>query len=302
MSRAARYLGPSLRSVVSSHSGSSLASARALIPEFVGARTYGQAATQKWEVPSHHDSLKPRRSRESRIAGTHNAFESRSTTEDDFQVSQRPDREALDTQQSESQVPVHFAEYMNRLFSPLQFPPELAQRILTHGSHRLARRGHNGGLSFIGRRVLSAYLLLFLQSSRNLTPQHDIEQIASNSLHTNLLGEHVGHAWGVGQVMIWQPSAPSDKLAGDKTELEVLRSAGLYKVQGEAVQAMIGAIYQQYGGSVAHRVFHTRLLPRLRIKGGLPKAFYEDADSICKRFGGEQGNVLDTAQRPKVTA
>lgn len=98
----------------------------------------------------------------------------------------------------------------------------------------------------IGRRVLSTYFLLFLQSSPELSPKHDLEEIASSTLHTNLLGEHVGHEWGVGQVLVWQPAAPQKLLNGERTELSVLRSAGLYKVQGEAVQAIMGAIYQQY--------------------------------------------------------
>ncbi|KDR72658.1 hypothetical protein GALMADRAFT_252829 [Galerina marginata CBS 339.88] len=301
MSHAARCLGSSLRSVASTHSSSSLGSARVLIP---GTRTYGQAAVRTREPPLEHEGLKPRRSRESRIAGAH-TVPLRSTAQDNFAVSESPAEDMADTlpHLTESQVPAHFAAYMNRLFSPLQFPPELAQRILTHGSHRLARRGHNAGLSFIGRRVLSAYLLLFLQSSRNLTSQHDIEAIAAHTLHTNLLGEQVGHAWGVGQVLIWQPAAPSSKLAGSKTKLEVLRSAGLYKVQGEAVQAMIGGIYQQFGASVAQRVFHTQLLPLLRVKGGLPKVFHNDAESISTRMGGEQGQLLPTEEeRPKVAA
>ena len=87
---------------------------------------------------------------------------------------------------------------------------------------------------------------MFLNASRHLTPKHDIEQIASSTLHTNLLGEHVAHAWGVGQVLVWAPSAPAEKLAGGKTSKELLRTAGLYKVQGEAVQAIVGGVYQQY--------------------------------------------------------
>lgn len=95
---------------------------------------------------------------------------------------------------------------------------------------------------------MSAYLLLFLQSSRNLSTMDSTEDIASNTLHTNLLGEHVGHAWGVGRVMVWQPSIRTDSRAGGSVSSESLRSAGLYKVQGETVQAIMGAIYQQHVG------------------------------------------------------
>jgi len=44
----------------------------------------------------------------------------------------------------------HFAEHLNGLFPTLQFPPELARRILTHGSHPAAIHGHNAAYSFIG--------------------------------------------------------------------------------------------------------------------------------------------------------
>jgi hypothetical protein len=95
---------------------------------------------------------------------------------------------------------------------------------------------------------MSAYLLLFLQSSPNLSTMDSTEEIASNTLHTNLIGEHVGHAWGVGRVMVWQPSIRTNSRAGGSIPSESLRSAGLYKVQGETVQAIVGAIYQQHVG------------------------------------------------------
>jgi hypothetical protein len=44
----------------------------------------------------------------------------------------------------------YFAEHLNGLFPTLQFPPELARRILTHGSHPAATYGHNAAYSFMG--------------------------------------------------------------------------------------------------------------------------------------------------------
>ncbi|PPR04270.1 hypothetical protein CVT26_004060, partial [Gymnopilus dilepis] len=267
-------------------------------------RTYVQAAVQKQQQHSSAEAVRPRRPRETRIAGNDTGSVGTSRpgagTEAEGAL-ERPDAAGIsaDAQDQKQQVPTHFAEYMNRLFSPLQFPPELAQRILTHASHVAARRGHNAAHSFIGRRVLNAYFLMFLNASRHLTPKHDIEQIASSTLHTNLLGEHVAHTWGVGQVLVWAPSAPAEKLAGGKTSKELLRTAGLYKVQGEAVQAIVGGVYQQYGGTVAHRLFHTRVLPLLRVKGGLPGVFHDDAMLICKRMGGETGNLLQVGSTRK---
>ena len=48
------------------------------------------------------------------------------------------------------------------------------------------------------------------------------------------------------------------------------------------------------GGSVSHRVFHTRLLPNLltRTPDGLPEVFHEDARAACERMGGENGQLL----------
>lgn len=40
--------------------------------------------------------------------------------------------------------------HLNDVFSPLNFPPELASRILTHASHPDAMRRHNGRLAFVG--------------------------------------------------------------------------------------------------------------------------------------------------------
>ncbi|KAF9482733.1 hypothetical protein BDN70DRAFT_874754 [Pholiota conissans] len=255
-------------------------------PEFaaVGTRQYGQQAVRKREQPPHERAASHApRSHESRPAGQ---------SEHSFgQQRHQPEDPQLEAKVS------GFEEYMNRLFSPLRFSPEVAQRVLTHGSHRLARQGHNAALSFMGRRVFSTYLLLFLQSSPNLMSTDDIEEIALNSLHTNLLGEHIAHEWGVGRVLVWQPSISSDKSIND---VEALRSAGLYKVQGETVQAIMGAVYNQYGGSVAHRVFHTRVLPHLLVKGGLPRQFHEEVETICERLGGREGPLLGEAETPKV--
>lgn len=55
------------------------------------------------------------------------------------------------TKSSSSRLPdPQFAQHLNGLFPSLQFPPELARRILTHGSHPAAIHGHNAGLSFMG--------------------------------------------------------------------------------------------------------------------------------------------------------
>jgi hypothetical protein len=54
---------------------------------------------------------------------------------------------------------VRFAKHLNDLFEPLCFPPELARRLLTHGSHKEAARGHNARFSFIGELTIFFRLL-----------------------------------------------------------------------------------------------------------------------------------------------
>lgn len=172
-----------------------------------------------------------------------------------------------------------FAEHLNGLFPELVFPKELARRILTHASHPAAVYGHNNGLSFIGaffcsldssnaadlmlttfplsdalssnktsigRRVLESYLLLLLSSSPNLKPTDDLEIIISRTLSTYVLGEHVGPIWGLGRVMRWSPAVKHERLQTGVDQTALLKSVGLYKVQGEAVAAVIGGIFHQF--------------------------------------------------------
>ncbi|KAH8115993.1 hypothetical protein DFH11DRAFT_1253134 [Phellopilus nigrolimitatus] len=99
--------------------------------------------------------------------------------------------------------PEPLIEHLHRLFPPLEFPSTVASQMLTHISAQEAWAGHNGRLSFVGRRVLHSYLLLFLHSaslqlskaspsSFNPNTVFDFDLIAYRALHTALLGEHVG--------------------------------------------------------------------------------------------------------------
>ncbi|KAJ3869434.1 hypothetical protein EV359DRAFT_69916 [Lentinula novae-zelandiae] len=196
-----------------------------------------------------------------------------------------------------------FAEHLNHLFPELQFPLELARRILTHASHPAAIYGHNAGLSFMGRRVISAYLYLLLSSSPHLKPSDDLEAIVAQTLNTYVLGEHIGSKWGLGRVMRWTPTLKADKSKDASPTL--LKGVGLYKVQGDAVAAVLGGIFEQFGASTAHRTFHTRVLPHIlasKSHAGLPEAFHEDVRSACNRFGGLQGPlVIDNSSLPLLT-
>ncbi|KAG5735239.1 hypothetical protein E4T56_gene10305 [Termitomyces sp. T112] len=183
------------------------------------------------------------------------------------------------------------ADHLNFVFPELHFPPEVAKRILTHGSHPSAIYGHNGALSFMGRRVMESFLLLMLHSSSALKKDHNLDEIVARTLNSYTLGEVVGSKWALGRAMRWTPSISASLLKAEADQREMLRSVGLYKVQGEAVNAVVGGVFFQFGASVAHRLFHTRVLPLL-IDHGLPLAFSEDARVACKRLGGEDGKLL----------
>ncbi|KAI0634570.1 hypothetical protein C8Q77DRAFT_1056404 [Trametes polyzona] len=196
--------------------------------------------------------------------------------------------------------------HLNDVFSPLKFPPELASRILTHASHPDAMRRHNGRLSFVGRRVLHSYLLMFIHSSPALRPEHDYELILERALNTYVLGEHVAPKWAIGKVLKWRPMnvgnmskplGPDVEVPSPLTQLEreSARGIGMYKVHGTTVEAVVGGVFHQFGGSVAHRLFHTRVLPNLLLPAsheGLHTAYHAHAREICEKMGGPEGPLL----------
>ncbi len=71
----------------------------------------------------------------------------------------------------------------------------------------------------MGRRVMNAYFLMFLQSSLPEStagpnfdgsmaavgdaPYVDFEELTENVLDSRPLGRYVGEAWGIGDVMRW---------------------------------------------------------------------------------------------------
>jgi hypothetical protein len=153
------------------------------------------------------------------------------------------------------------SQHLDRTFAPLKFPPALAQRILTHISHRDSVIGHNSRFSFlgalmpppissflpascsqllpvVGRRTLEAYMLLFLHDLP-VAAEHDHSRIAAHVLMTHALGEHVAPHWRLQDVMRWvPPRAGVPGLDG--------RAAGLHKVAGTTVEALVGGILHQF--------------------------------------------------------
>ncbi|PCH36760.1 hypothetical protein WOLCODRAFT_140571 [Wolfiporia cocos MD-104 SS10] len=196
--------------------------------------------------------------------------------------------------------------HLNSLFPPLKFPPELAARVLTHASHPEAIFRSSNRLSFIGRRVLQTYLHLFISGSPALEPEHDFGLIAVRAVNPYVLGEYVAPKWALGRVLRWTPVAgqlAGSEAAKDEDARGILerfgpdrsRSVGLYKVMGTTVEALVGAVYHQFGGAVAHRFFHTRILPNILLPGnpeGLNDAFHQHAMEVCAKMGGPNGPLL----------
>ncbi|KAH9006144.1 ribonuclease-III-like-domain-containing protein [Lactarius hatsudake] len=184
-------------------------------------------------------------------------------------------------------VPEHLSQHLDKTFAPLKFPPTVAQRILTHLSHRDSVTGHNSRFAFLGRRTLEAYLLLFLQALP-AAARHDHARIVAHVLNTHTLGQHVAPRWKLQEVMRWVPPRAGDGVLDG-------RVAGVYKVAGTTVEAVVGGVLHQFGGSVAHRLFHTRLLPHILLPGsplGLPDVLHADALSAAERYGGPEGPLV----------
>ncbi|KAG9311588.1 hypothetical protein JVU11DRAFT_7797 [Chiua virens] len=206
-----------------------------------------------------------------------------------------------------------FSAHLNSVFRSLDFPPELARRLLTHGSHKAAIHGHNGRLGFIGRRVLESYYLLFIHEAAHGRTHRDYDRLVSRTLNTYFLGEHIAPRWSLGRVLLWVPTASKETLRtaqnqNPDSELNealllspgIAKSVGLYKVMGEAVQAVVGGVYHQFGGSVAHQLFHTRILPHLLLpekSSGVPEEYHATALKICDRMGGTESELI---HRPSI--
>lgn len=167
-------------------------------------------------------------------------------------------------------------DYLHKIFPPLEFPADVAQRMTTHVSWERGVKGHNGRLGFVGRRVLHTYLLLFLHECTLAPPSHNppknapippssrlrsssfytggpvkpliesYDDISEKLLNTYVLGEHVGAAWELERIMRWTPAvAEFDALKAQSPDT-VLRSSGLYKVRGATVEGVVGGIFHQY--------------------------------------------------------
>lgn len=83
-------------------------------------------------------------------------------------------------------------------------------------------------------------------SSSALKPTHDLDEIVARTLNSYVLGQTVGTKWGLGRAVRWTPTLPAASLNPALNQKELLRGVGLYKIQGDAVGAILGGIFFQF--------------------------------------------------------
>lgn len=127
-------------------------------------------------------------------------------------------------------------------------------QFITHESwdNGTGLTGHNRRLSFLGRRAMNMFMSLFLHLNvagtsaeggvhgsvaRLLSASEEVDSV----LQTSRLGDGVGRALRLEEVMRWQP-AVSDGQVGPK-------ETGLFKIRGVTVEAFVGAVYHQHVSS-----------------------------------------------------
>lgn len=171
---------------------------------------------------------------------------------------------ALTPQQTTQEVRQWFHDH----YDVLDLPDAVLLQLITHESwdNGIGLSGHNRRLSFLGRRAMQMFLSIFLHarlrettartagetstSSSSSSLAAVLQLLSSNSeleavLQTSRLGDGVGRALKLDEVMRWTP-AVSDGQVGPK-------ETGLFKIRGVTVEALVGAVYH-------HHVSHGRRL------------------------------------------
>lgn len=140
--------------------------------------------------------------------------------------------------------------HLNALLSPLSLsniPDALAERLVTHRTAAGRLGNHNGRLAFYGRRVLHFHLALAL---------HKQGHISQALLEQHLTPVELGRSGGVAaklrleQIMRWRPSLPSTVPMHNASQEDALgRGSGLWKLRGETLQSLQGAVWSHYVSS-----------------------------------------------------
>ncbi|MCO5565439.1 hypothetical protein L7F22_019112 [Adiantum nelumboides] len=146
--------------------------------------------------------------------------------------------------------------WLSEAFPTLALPDDVALQMITHESwDQGALAGHNRRLAFLGRRAMKFYLNLFLAQhpgNEHLLTNEKVDSL----LQTSVIGDYVGRALNLGEVMRWTPAVNDGQKGAKET--------GLFKIRGVTVEALVGAIYHQHGAQVAKSFFASRILPELK--------------------------------------
>ncbi len=185
---------------------------------------------------------------------------------------------------------------------PLTHHSSLFVSISTHhlAPSRLCLRPSLSATSpchFAGRRALRLHFTLFLNSTLSKTPsllhQHLSPKSVDTFLATHALGAGPGRALHLEKAMRWRevvsqtpalrpnrhphqrlsyrlpsahpsPSLPQRGPTGEPT--------GLFKSRGQALEALVGAVYLEHGIAASSKVFHELVLPHLAFETRLAQA------------------------------
>ena len=146
--------------------------------------------------------------------------------------------------------------WLSEAFPTLPLPDEVALQMITHESwDQGALAGHNRRLAFLGRRAMKFYLNLLLAQHPGNEHLLTTEKVDS-LLQTSVIGDFVGRALKLGEVMRWTPAVNDGQKGAKET--------GLFKIRGVTVEALVGAIYHQHGAQAAKSFFASRILPELK--------------------------------------
>ncbi|KAJ1721052.1 54S ribosomal protein L3 mitochondrial [Coemansia erecta] len=124
----------------------------------------------------------------------------------------------------------------------LQFKDRsLMEQVCTHKSYEQGRLGSNERLEWLGKRVLNLYIGEYLFAKYPNLPVESLQDVQHANFGMSSLAE-AGKHFGMLPALRWTSAAGQ------------AQSVGATKVLGKAVQALVGAVYQDQG-PVAARVF-----------------------------------------------
>ncbi|KAJ2708913.1 54S ribosomal protein L3 mitochondrial [Coemansia spiralis] len=125
----------------------------------------------------------------------------------------------------------------------------MMERVCTHRSFG-AESPCNERLQWIGKRVLNLYVGEYLEAKFPNMSVEMLQDMQHASFGLASLAE-VGRHFGLQPALRWRPATKAEEA-----------KVGLTKVLGKAVQAMVGAVYQEMGARAAQEFVKMHILAR----------------------------------------